>query len=81
MLNFIYSSYSNFIIIFLFYIVLIFNRNFFELQVEYLVWAMFAKNREKLVQRDPSAAVKRLFNPERGLSILSLHILPIPAKP
>ena len=53
--------------------------------MEYLVWAMFAKNSKNLVQRDPSAAVKCLFNPGGGggggLSILSLHILPLPAKP
>ena len=54
---------------------------------------MFAKNSETLVQRDPSTAVKRLFNPggEGGgggggggggvVSIFSLHILPLPAKP
>ena len=50
----------------MFRILLIFNLNIFELQVEYLVWAMFAKNSENLVQRDPSAAIKSLFNPGGG---------------
>ena len=72
----------------MFSIILIFNLNIFELRVEYFVWVMFAKKSENLVQRDPSAAIKSLFNPGwvgggggGGLSNSPLHLLPPLAKP